>query len=110
MPCVMADLPQAQDFAEQAAIAFTARTVFDKEPYVLVSVTDQGKGIKPQNQAKLFQRFVRLESDLNSVVRGSGLGLYISRRLIEEMHGNIWIESSGIAGAGSTFNFRLPAG
>jgi len=36
MPCVMADLPQAQDFAEQAAIAFTARTVFDKEPYVLV--------------------------------------------------------------------------
>ncbi|HXX77107.1 MAG TPA: GAF domain-containing sensor histidine kinase, partial [Ktedonobacteraceae bacterium] len=89
-------------------ITFTARTAFDKEPYVLVSVTDKGKGIKSQDQAKLFQRFVRLESDLNSVVRGSGLGLYISRRLIEAMHGNIWIESSGIAGAGSTFHFRLP--
>jgi signal transduction histidine kinase len=91
-------------------ITFTARTVFDKQPYVLVNVTDKGKGIKPQDHARLFQRFVRLESDLNSVVRGSGLGLYISRRLIEAMNGNIWIESSGIAGAGSTFNFRLPAG
>src|SRR5436305_1729549 len=90
-------------------ITFTARTVFDKAPAVLVSVTDKGKGIKPQDHARLFQRFVRLEGDLNSIVRGSGLGLYISRRLIEAMDGNIWIESSGIAGAGSTFHFRLPA-
>src|SRR5438874_1575490 len=90
-------------------ITFTARTVFDKIPGVLVSVTDKGKGIKPQDQARLFQRFVRLESDLNSVVRGSGLGLYISRRLIEAMDGNIWMESSGIVGDGSTFHFWLPA-
>jgi signal transduction histidine kinase len=90
-------------------ITFTARTIFDKEPYVLVSVADKGKGIRSQDHARLFQRFVRLESDLNSVVRGSGLGLYISRRLIEAMNGTIWIESSGIAGAGSTFHFRLPA-
>jgi signal transduction histidine kinase len=91
-------------------ITFTARAVFDKETYVLISVTDKGKGIRPEDQARLFQRFVRLESDLNSMVRGSGLGLYISRRLIEAMDGVIWIESSGIAGAGSTFHFRLPAG
>ena len=91
-------------------ITFTARTVFEKTPCVLISVTDQGKGIMPQDHARLFQRFVRLESDLNSIVRGSGLGLYISRRLIEAMDGNIWIESSGIEGAGSTFHFRLPVG
>ncbi|MGZ3643852.1 MAG: GAF domain-containing sensor histidine kinase [Ktedonobacteraceae bacterium] len=91
-------------------ITFTARTVFDKTPGVLFSITDKGKGIKPQDHARLFQRFVRLESDINSIVRGSGLGLYISRRLIEAMDGNIWIESSGIAGAGSTFHFRLPVG
>ncbi len=91
-------------------ITFTARAVFDKAPGVLVSVTDKGKGIKPQDQARLFQRFVRLESDLNSIVRGSGLGLYISRRLIEAMDGKIWIESTGIAGAGSTLHFQLPAG
>ncbi len=91
-------------------ITFTARTVLDKVPSAIVSITDKGKGIKPQDQARLFQRFVRLESDLNSIVRGSGLGLYISRRLVEAMNGKIWIESSGIQGAGSAFHFQLPLG
>jgi signal transduction histidine kinase len=89
-------------------ITFSARTVIDKVPSAIVSITDKGKGIKPQDQAQLFQRFVRLDSDLNSIVRGSGLGLYISRRLVEAMDGKIWIESSGIPGAGSTFHFLLP--
>jgi len=89
-------------------LMFSARGIFDHIPCTIISVTDKGKGIKPQDQAKLFQRFVRLESDLNSSVRGSGLGLYISRRLIEAMGGNIWIESSGMNGAGSTFHIQLP--
>ncbi len=89
-------------------ITFSARAIIDETPSALISVTDKGKGIKPQDQAQLFQRFVRLESDLNSTVRGSGLGLYISRRLIEAMDGRIWIESSGIPGMGSTFHIRLP--
>ncbi len=80
----------------------------DQVPRAIISVTDKGKGIKPQDQEQLFQRFVRLESDLNSIVRGSGLGLYISRRLIEAMDGNIWIESNGVPGAGSTFHIQLP--
>ncbi len=91
-------------------ITFSARTVHDTVPSAIVSITDQGKGIQPQDQARLFQRFVRLESDMNSIVRGSGLGLYISRRLVEAMGGKIWIESSGIPGAGSTFHFQLPLG
>jgi len=89
-------------------ITFSARGIFDHMPCAVISVTDMGKGIKPQEQAQLFQRFVRLESDLNSSVRGSGLGLYISRRLIEAMGGKIWIESTGINGAGSTFHIQLP--
>ena len=89
-------------------ITFSARGIYDHMPCAVISVTDRGKGIKPQDQAQLFQRFVRLESDLNSSVRGSGLGLYISRRLIEAMGGKIWIESTGIAGAGSTFHIQLP--
>jgi signal transduction histidine kinase len=89
-------------------ITFSARTVLDQIPSAIISVMDKGKGIKPQDQAQLFQRFVRLESDLNSAVRGSGLGLYISRRLIEAMVGKIWIESTGINGAGSTFHIQLP--
>ncbi len=89
-------------------ITFSARAIVDQVPRAIISVTDKGKGIKPQDQAHLFQRFVRLESDLNSTVRGSGLGLYISRRLIEAMDGKIWIESSGFPGSGSTFHIQLP--
>jgi signal transduction histidine kinase len=74
----------------------------------IISVADKGAGIPPEDQAQLFQRFARLERDLNSSVRGSGLGLYISRRLIEAMNGSIWVESSGIPGAGSTFHIQLP--
>jgi len=89
-------------------IAFAARTFSDSRPCAILSVSDKGKGIKPQDQAQIFERFVRLESDLNSTVRGSGLGLYISRRLIEAMDGKIWVESSGIPGMGSTFHIQLP--
>lgn len=89
-------------------VCFSGRPVFTQNASVILSVTDYGKGIAPEDQVKLFQRFVRLESDLNSIVRGSGLGLYISRRLVEAMNGRIWIESSGIPGAGTTFSIQLP--
>jgi len=89
-------------------IAFAARVVLVHSRYVIISVSDRGLGIAPQHQACLFQRFVRLEREINSPIRGSGLGLYISRRLIEAMNGAIWIESSGIPGEGSTFHIQLP--
>src|SRR6266487_3469335 len=92
-------------------IGFSARPVAEPQGLcVVISVSDKGKGITPQDQALLFQRFVRLERDINSPVRGSGLGLYISRRLIEAMGGKIWIESSGVPGEGTTFHILLPAG
>ena len=89
-------------------LLFSAQAAFTDGSFVILSITDHGKGIRPQDQSRLFQRFVRLESDLNSTVRGSGLGLYISRRLVEAMQGKIWVESTGIPGAGSTFHIKLP--
>ncbi len=89
-------------------ITFSAYATFDSARSVIMKVADKGKGIPPREQAHLFERFVRLESDINSSVRGSGLGLYISRRLVETMEGKIWIESSGIPGEGSTFYIQLP--
>ena len=76
---------------------------------VIVRVRDHGLGIPPEDQARLFKRFVRLERDLNSPVRGTGLGLYISKQSLESMGGHIWIESEGIPGQGSTFVFTLPS-
>ncbi len=76
---------------------------------VTVRVRDYGSGVPPEDQARLFHRFVRLERDMNSPMRGAGLGLYISKQLIEAMGGHIWVESTGVPGEGSTFSFTLNA-
>jgi signal transduction histidine kinase len=75
---------------------------------VRVSVRDKGLGVPPHDTGKLFNRFVRLERDIAGSVRGTGVGLYLCRVLVEAMGGRIWVESSGIAGEGSTFSFTLP--
>lgn len=74
-----------------------------------ISVRDRGLGVPSRDIPKLFNRFVRLERDIAGPVRGTGVGLYMCRVLIEAMGGRIWVESSGIAGEGSTFSFVLPA-
>ncbi|MDQ2717557.1 MAG: HAMP domain-containing histidine kinase, partial [Chloroflexota bacterium] len=76
---------------------------------VYIYVEDSGPGIPPAEIPLLFEKFVRLKRDLTGPVRGTGLGLYISKQLVEVMGGHIWVESSGIAGEGSRFCFTLPA-
>jgi signal transduction histidine kinase len=75
---------------------------------VRVSIRDHGLGVPPRDISKLFNRFVRLERDIAGSVRGTGVGLYMCRVLIEAMGGHIWVESSGVPGEGSTFSFELP--
>jgi signal transduction histidine kinase len=70
-------------------------------------IRDYGRGVPPADQSRLFERFVRLERDMNSPVRGAGLGLAISKQLVEAMGGRIWVESSGEEGKGSVFAFSL---
>ena len=77
--------------------------------YATVYVRDYGLGVPPEDQGRLFERFVRLERDMNSLVRGAGLGLYISKQMIEAMGGRIWVESDGQPGQGSCFVFTLPS-
>ncbi len=74
---------------------------------VKISVRDYGLGVPPGEQERLFERFVRLDRDMNSPVRGAGLGLYISKRLVSAMGGRLWVESNGTPGEGSTFSFTL---
>jgi signal transduction histidine kinase len=77
-------------------------------PNVEVSVRDYGLGIPSRDTSKLFQRFVRLERDIAGPVRGTGVGLYLCRVLVEAMGGRIWVDSTGKPGEGSTFRFTLP--
>jgi signal transduction histidine kinase len=70
------------------------------------SVSDEGLGIPPEDQDRIFEKFHRLDPDMRRGVGGTGLGLYICRELIEHMEGRIWVESE--PGKGSTFMFELP--
>lgn len=72
---------------------------------IIVSVSDTGQGIKPEDMDKLFKKFGRL-SNTSQHIKGTGLGLYISKRLITLHKGRIWVESE--YGKGSTFYFSLP--
>jgi GAF domain-containing protein/nitrogen-specific signal transduction histidine kinase len=73
-----------------------------------VDVQDNGVGIAPENQNRIFDRFFRGEHPLVLATPGTGLGLPIVRQLVEMHNGRIWMKSTGIPGEGSTFSFTLP--
>ena len=74
---------------------------------VCLSVQDAGPGIPAEELPLLFEKFVRLKRDLAGSTRGTGLGLYICKQLIEAMGGRIWVESPGRLGEGSRFCLTL---
>ena len=86
-----------------------AISFFTDGKVVEVSIKDSGQGIAREDMGKLFKKFGRLDASYVSISSsgGTGLGLYISRSLIELMHGRIWAESEGIE-KGSKFSFSLP--
>ena len=76
--------------------------VADKEDRLLVSIKDTGSGISEEHLPFIFDAFYRVSKDS----KGSGLGLFISKTIVEAHGGNIWLES--IPSKGSTFSFALP--
>jgi len=72
---------------------------------IKITVTDTGIGISPEQQSRLFQSFQQAESDTSRKFGGTGLGLMISKSIVEMMNGKIWIESE--LGKGSTFAFTV---
>jgi len=75
---------------------------------VLVTVKDTGIGIPAEKLEDVFQEFTQVDTSTTRKVGGTGLGLPISRRLIEMHGGRLWAESTGIPGEGSTFLVELP--
>jgi len=82
----------------------------DRKPsgeFLEIAVTDTGIGINPEDLPKLFQPFTQLEQTLTRQTQGTGLGLALTRHLVELHGGTIWADSAG-EGRGSTFTIWLP--
>lgn len=77
----------------------------DKE-VVQCYVRDTGAGIPPEDVSHLFQKFYRVDSSATRTIGGTGLGLFLSRKIVELYNGRIWVESE--LGKGSTFYINLP--
>jgi signal transduction histidine kinase/DNA-binding response OmpR family regulator len=74
---------------------------------VVVSVSDTGIGIKPEDQDRVFSEFVQADSSYGREQEGTGLGLALTSRFVHMHGGSIWVESDG-AGRGSSFVFVIP--
>ncbi len=98
----------AAKFTDEGVITVTADTEDDRRgnPIIVFSVSDTGPGISKEDQGKLFQPFSQVDASPTRRTGGSGLGLSISKRLIELHGGKIGLKSD--VGRGSTFYFRLP--
>jgi PAS domain S-box-containing protein len=114
LQCVINLLSNAVKFTERGGISVRA-TVVDEAaggepgrcPMVSISVSDSGIGISQEDIPKLFEAFVRLDSPLKTLVPGTGLGLYLTKKLVVDvMKGDIGCQSE--EGVGSTFTLRIP--
>ncbi|MDO8686639.1 MAG: GAF domain-containing protein [Candidatus Berkelbacteria bacterium] len=73
---------------------------------IITHVKDTGLGMSKEGQAKLFSKFYRVKTEKTRSITGTGLGLWITKKIVEMMGGKIWVES--VEGKGSTFSFSLP--
>ncbi|MBE7004850.1 MAG: response regulator, partial [Ruminococcaceae bacterium] len=102
-------LTNAVKYTEKGSVTFrigSERIPDDPEGiYLDVSVRDTGIGIKPEDMSKLFSEFERIEEKRNRTIEGTGLGMTITKRLLEMMGSRLEVEST--YGVGSNFHFRL---
>jgi PAS domain S-box-containing protein len=78
----------------------------EKGDSIVVSITDTGIGIAPENHQKIFEKFGQVGDVLKDRPKGTGLGLPICKKIIENYTGKIWVDSA--LGKGTTFSFSLP--
>jgi Na+/proline symporter/signal transduction histidine kinase len=98
-------ISNAVKFCEPDRGAITVRLQAGPD-HLLVRVEDNGIGIKTENLGKVFEPFFQIKSPTRGRPMGTGIGLSISKRIIDFHHGRIWVEST--PGQGATFLFTLP--
>ena len=104
---IMNLLTNAIKYTDKGTVDLTIKCINDKEKCLLfISVEDTGRGIKAKDIDKLFNKFERLDVELNTTIEGTGLGLAITKSLVEMMGGKINVQSQ--YGKGSLFMAQLP--
>ena len=99
-------LTNAVKYTETGQINFNVNCINkNDECSLVISIEDTGRGIKPEKIDKLFDKFERLDEDRNTTIEGAGLGLAITKRLVEMMDGKIIVQS--VFGSGSKFTIYL---
>ena len=88
---------------EKPKLSFCIR---DEEAYIQVDLTDNGKGIKQEDLPHIFERFYRTDESRNSATGGSGIGLSIAKKIVEEHGGEIWATSMEKEGTTISFTIR----
>lgn len=103
-------LTNAVKYTQRGSITITAnfRKLYSDQLLLLISVKDTGMGIKKEALSKLFDRFERLDNSNNHKIEGTGLGMSITRSLVDQMNGNIDVRSE--YGKGSVFTLMIPQG
>lgn len=100
-------LDNAIKYTKKGSVKFAINT---QGKFAIFSVTDTGAGINEENQERLFSKYYQVTGGTSKVIEGQGtglgLGLYISRLIVEDCGGKIWVESR--VGKGSKFSFSLP--
>jgi signal transduction histidine kinase/CheY-like chemotaxis protein len=97
-------ISNALKFTRRGHVLLTAQLESDR--FIVFHVADTGIGIAREDQERIFEEFVQIESELQATVKGTGLGLPLAKRLTELLGGTIRVESE--IGIGSTFHVRLP--
>jgi signal transduction histidine kinase/DNA-binding response OmpR family regulator len=98
-------ISNALKFTEAGEVRVSCRAAADGR-HVVFSVADTGIGIAPEDQERIFQEFEQLESSIQRRVKGTGLGLPLSRKLAELLGGSLSVQSA--VGQGSTFSLTIP--
>ena len=100
-------LTNAVKYTEKGRVDFIITSKNDNDTAIVeITISDTGRGIRQDQIKHLFDKFKRLDEDLNSSIEGTGLGLSITKNLVEMMNGSINVQS--VYGRGSTFTVTVP--
>ncbi|NQU31790.1 MAG: HAMP domain-containing histidine kinase [Bacteroidetes bacterium] len=96
-------MDNAIKFTDSGKINFGYRVEQDT---ILFHIADTGTGIKKKFHSKIFDRFYKVNADEEELFKGTGIGLFITKKIVESLNGEIWLSS--IFGSGTTFYFSIP--